>query len=72
LESVSGSVLTPPSSRKVSALINPLILNLEQRDRLSDEERRMLEGIIARTRTVNRGEDMVREGFFFGPCDASL
>jgi CRP-like cAMP-binding protein len=43
-------------------LANPLILNLEQRDRLSEEQKRVLEDAIAHTKTVNRGEDMVREG----------
>ncbi len=43
-------------------MTNPLILNLEQHDRLSEEEKRVLEGILAHTKTVNRGEDMVREG----------
>lgn len=43
-------------------MTNPLILNLEQHDRLSEEEKRVLESIIAHTRTVNQGEDMVREG----------
>jgi CRP-like cAMP-binding protein len=41
---------------------NPLILNLEQRDRLSAEERRALEDAFVRTSTVSRGEDIVREG----------
>ena len=44
------------------ALTNPLILNLEQHDRLSDEEKQVLEGAIAHTKTVHRGEDMIREG----------
>jgi CRP-like cAMP-binding protein len=41
---------------------NPLILNLEQRDRLSPEERQALENAFVRTSTVCRGEDIVREG----------
>ena len=41
---------------------NPLILNLEQRDHLSAEERQALEDAFVRTSTVRRGEDIVREG----------
>ena len=43
-------------------MTNPLTLKLEQRDRLSDEEKRVLDGAIARISTYARGEDMVREG----------
>jgi CRP-like cAMP-binding protein len=43
-------------------LISPLILNLEQHDRLSDEEKRVLQEAIAHTKTAHRGEDMIREG----------
>ncbi len=43
-------------------LPNPLILNLGQHDRLSDEEKRALEGAVASTKTLHRHEDMIREG----------
>src|SRR5215218_3494475 len=52
----------PHPRKKAPALTNPLVLKLEQRDRLSDEERQVLEGVIARTSTVEKGQDMVREG----------
>jgi CRP-like cAMP-binding protein len=43
-------------------LTNPLILKLEQRDRLSEEEKRALDGAVARISTYSRGQDMVLEG----------
>jgi CRP-like cAMP-binding protein len=61
-ERARGSILPLPSSLDDRALTNPLILNLEQHDRLSDEEKRVLEDAIAHTKIVTRGEDMVREG----------
>lgn len=42
--------------------MNPLILKLGRRDSVADEERRVLEGAIARTVTFRADEDMVREG----------
>lgn len=39
-----------------------LIRKLEQYDRLSDEERQVLEGMVTRTAVVSKGEDMLREG----------
>jgi CRP-like cAMP-binding protein len=39
-----------------------LIRKFEQRGRLSDEEKRALEGAVARTRDVRPDEDIVREG----------
>lgn len=41
---------------------NPLVLKLEQRDQLSDEEKRVLESAITRVRVVEADEDIVREG----------
>jgi CRP-like cAMP-binding protein len=41
---------------------NPLILKFEQQDRLSDEEKRVLEGMATLTKTFDRDEDLVREG----------
>jgi CRP-like cAMP-binding protein len=45
-----------------SILNTRLIRKLEHFDRLSDEERQLLEGAVARSRVVNKGEDIVREG----------
>jgi CRP-like cAMP-binding protein len=42
-------------------MTNPLILQLEQRDSLSDVERQALASVILRTRTCRTGEVMVRE-----------
>lgn len=41
---------------------NPLLLKLEQRDQLSEEEKRVLDGAISRVRVVEADEDIVREG----------
>ncbi|PVE24759.1 Crp/Fnr family transcriptional regulator [Microvirga sp. KLBC 81] len=41
---------------------NPLVLKLEQRDRLSDDEKRVLESAISRVRVVEADEDIVHEG----------
>lgn len=41
---------------------NPLTRKLEQRDRLSDEERRILDGALTRTREVGPDQDMVHQG----------
>jgi CRP-like cAMP-binding protein len=49
---------------------HPLILKLEQRDQLSDDEKRALENAIARVRVVEADEDIVREGD--RPSDCSL
>src|SRR5688500_10669267 len=51
-------------------MINPLVLKLEQRDRLSDEEKRVLENAISRVRLVEDDEDIVREGE--RPSESSL
>jgi CRP-like cAMP-binding protein len=39
-----------------------LIRKLEHFDHLSDDERQLLEGAVAKPRLVNKGEDIVREG----------
>lgn len=41
---------------------DPLVLKLEQQDRLSDEEKRVLESAISRIRVVEADEDIVHEG----------
>ncbi|MET0528470.1 MAG: cyclic nucleotide-binding domain-containing protein, partial [Microvirga sp.] len=41
---------------------NPLLLKLERRDQLSDDEKRVLENAISRVRVVEADEDIVREG----------
>lgn len=41
---------------------NPLVLKLEQRDQLSDDEKRVLESAISRVRVVEADEDIVHEG----------
>jgi CRP-like cAMP-binding protein len=43
-------------------MTSPLILKLERRDRLSPEERRLVEDIPARVLTFAAGDEMVREG----------
>lgn len=43
-------------------MVNPLILKLEQRDRLSEDEKSVLQNAIARVRVVAADEDIVREG----------
>jgi CRP-like cAMP-binding protein len=48
--------------QRLPVLTNPLILKLACRDQLSDEEKQVLEGAIARTVTFRADEDMVREG----------
>jgi CRP-like cAMP-binding protein len=47
---------------KGAILTSPLILKLQCRDHLSDAERHVLEGAIARVVAVPADEDMVREG----------
>ena len=49
---------------------NPLILKLEQRDQLSADEKRVLEGAISRVRVVAADEDIIREGDY--PTESSL
>ncbi|WP_243369184.1 Crp/Fnr family transcriptional regulator [Microvirga solisilvae] len=49
---------------------NPLVLKLEQRDRLSDDEKRVLESAISRVRVVEADEDIVHEGEH--PSESSL
>jgi CRP-like cAMP-binding protein len=51
-------------------MINSLVLKLEKRDRLSDEEKRVLENAIARVREVAADEDIVRDGD--RPTESSL
>lgn len=51
-------------------MTNPLVLKLEQRDRLSDREKKVLESAIARVREVSADEDIVREGD--RPTESSL
>jgi len=51
-------------------MINPLILKLEQRDRLSDDEKLVLENAVSRVRLVEDDEDIVREGE--RPSESSL
>lgn len=46
----------------MTRMTNPLILKLDQRDRLSDDEKRALENAITRIRVVEADEDIVREG----------
>ena len=46
----------------MTRMTNPLILKLEQRDQLSDEEKRALENAISGVRVVEAGEDVIREG----------
>jgi CRP-like cAMP-binding protein len=41
---------------------NPLVLKYEKRDRLSDEEREVLERSVSETRQVGPDRDLVREG----------
>jgi CRP-like cAMP-binding protein len=48
--------------QRLPILTNPLILKLARRDHLSDEEKRVLDGAIARTATFPADKDMVREG----------
>lgn len=50
------------SSISTNGMTNPLILKLEQRDQLSDEEKRVLDSAISRVRVVEADEDIVREG----------
>ena len=51
-------------------MANPLIRKLEQRDRLSDEERQVLENAVAKVREVGADEDIVKEGD--RPSESSL
>ncbi|WP_046865621.1 Crp/Fnr family transcriptional regulator [Microvirga massiliensis] len=43
-------------------MTNPLIRKLERRDFLSEAEREVLEGAVARVKEIGADEDMVREG----------
>jgi CRP-like cAMP-binding protein len=43
-------------------MANPLVLKLEHRDHLSDDEKRVLESAISRVRLVEADEDIVHEG----------
>jgi CRP-like cAMP-binding protein len=45
-----------------SILNTRLIRKLEHFDGLSDDERQLLEGAVVRSKAVNKGEDIVREG----------
>ena len=62
MASLLSSTVTIFVSCKGVVLTNPLILNLGQHDRLSDEEKRMLDKAISHTTTVHRHEDMIQEG----------
>jgi CRP-like cAMP-binding protein len=54
----------------MTRMTNPLILKLEQRDQLSDAEKRALENAISRVRVVEADEDVIREGD--RPTESSL
>ncbi len=43
-------------------MTNPLVAKLEQRDRLSQEEKRALDGLVSTVVTYDKGADLVREG----------
>jgi CRP-like cAMP-binding protein len=43
-------------------MVSPLIRKLEQRDRVSDEEKQVLENLIAKVREVGADEDIIKEG----------
>ncbi len=43
-------------------MIEPLLLNLERRDLLTDDERRTLEAVVGRERRFAAGEDLVSDG----------
>ena len=43
-------------------MVEPLIAKLERRDRLSHEEKRVLEAAVTRVRDVRADEDILREG----------
>ncbi len=43
-------------------MVNPLILKLERRDRLSDEEKSVLENVCSPPRLVGPQQDFIREG----------
>jgi CRP-like cAMP-binding protein len=51
-------------------MANPLIRKLEQRDRLSEEEKQVLENAIAKVREVGADDDIVKEGD--RPSESSL
>ena len=51
-------------------MTNPLILKLEQRDQLSNDEKRALDNAISRIRIVEGDEDIIREGD--RPTESSL
>jgi len=54
----------------MTGLTHHLVLKLEQRDRLSDHEKRVLEAAVVRVREVRADEDIVREGD--RPLESSL
>jgi CRP-like cAMP-binding protein len=43
-------------------MVSPLIRKLEQRDRVSDEEKQVLENAIGKVREVGADEDIIKEG----------
>ncbi|WP_027314400.1 Crp/Fnr family transcriptional regulator [Microvirga flocculans] len=51
-------------------MTNPLILKLERRDRLSDDEKKTLDNAFTRVRIVESDEDILREGD--RPTESSL
>ena len=54
----------------MTGLTHHLVLKLEQRDRLSDHEKRVLEASVVRVREVRADEDIIREGD--RPLESSL
>jgi CRP-like cAMP-binding protein len=64
-------VLPDPNRRSV-ALPSLLIRKFEQRNCLSEEEKRALEGAVTRTRVVRSDEDIVQEGERPSECSLLL
>ncbi len=54
----------------MALMTNPLILKLETYDRLSDDEKKVLENAVARIRVVEADDDVLREGD--RPAESSL
>jgi CRP-like cAMP-binding protein len=57
-----GALEEQISTRPGGLMDNPLILNLEKRDRLSAEEKALLSEALSETQAFVRHEDLVREG----------
>ncbi len=62
IPSADGAPSASPASPVPQAMAHPLILKLQHRDALSDEEREVLTNAVARVRDVPADEDIVREG----------